>query len=170
MKYPMPGGQNKNIIVSYIDTHVRASWMQTGANIALPLSAIIRAAAKEPRACGCTTRKAACRLYVKGTQARSPKTSMKPNPSWTMSMVVRTASCQGEVHFKCLREQNAPSIHRLCCPHPPLTSFHRASPTYSSWKLLTRIMASDGEPRSSTSFINMPRFITTWNNKYRFQT
>lgn len=80
--------------------------MQIGENIALPLSAIISAAAKKLRACGCTTRKAACRLYVKGTQARSPKTSMKPNPSWTMSMVVRTASCQGEVHFKCLREQN----------------------------------------------------------------
>lgn len=61
--------------------------------LALPLSAVIAAAPRELRVCGCTTRKAACRLYVKGTQARSPNTSMKPKPSCTMSMVVRTASC-----------------------------------------------------------------------------
>lgn len=51
------------------------------------------AAPSELRTCGCTTRKAAWRPYVKGTQARSPKTSMKPKPSCTMSIVVRTASC-----------------------------------------------------------------------------
>lgn len=153
MKYPMPGGQNKNIIVSYIDTHVRASWVQTGANIALPLSAIIRAAAEELRACGCTTRKAACRLYVKGTQARSPKTSMKPNPSWTMSMVVRTASCQGEVHFKCLREQNEPSIHRLCCrpPSPHSTAHRPRTAAGNSWPGSWPVMGNLGAPPPSSA-------------------
>lgn len=77
---------------------------------------MISAAAEELSACGCTTRKAACRLYVKGTQARSPKTSMKPKPSWTISMVVRTASCKEEVHFQCVWQHNELSIHALCCP------------------------------------------------------
>lgn len=77
---------------------------------------MISAAAKKLSACGCTTRKAACRLYVKGTQARSPKTSMKPKPSWTISMVVRTASCQEEVHVKCVWEHNELSVGRLRFP------------------------------------------------------
>lgn len=77
---------------------------------------MISAAAKELSACGCTTRKAACRLYVKGTQARSPNTSMKPKPSWTMSMVVRTASCQWEVHVRSVWEHKELSVHRLGVP------------------------------------------------------
>lgn len=47
------------------------------------------------------------------------------------------------------------------CEGAAITSFHRASATYSNWKLLTRTMASEGAPRSSVSFINMPRFTTT---------
>lgn len=47
------------------------------------------------------------------------------------------------------------------CEGAAITSFHRASATYSNWKLLTRIMASEGVPRSSVSFISMPRFTTT---------
>lgn len=76
----------------------------------LPLSAIMKAAPRELRVCGCTTRKAACRLYVKGTQARSPNTSMKPKPSCTMSMVVRTASCSNTVQIMCreIRETLTP--------------------------------------------------------------
>lgn len=91
----MPDGKQKNINIANIFNHetwhITAWWNR--ADTWLPLSAIISAAPRELRVCGCTTRKAACRLYVKGTQARSPKTSMKPKPSCTMSMVVRTASC-----------------------------------------------------------------------------
>lgn len=80
---------NREILPSSTLTH---NILQPGQK-KLPLRAIINVAPRVLRVCGCTTRKAACRLYVKGTQARSPKTSMNPKPSCTMSMVVRTASC-----------------------------------------------------------------------------
>lgn len=59
----------------------------------LPFNVTIAVAPRGLRDCGCTTRKAACMPYVKGTQARSPKANINPKPSCTMSMVVSTASC-----------------------------------------------------------------------------
>ena len=46
-----------------------------------------------------------------------------------------------------------------------LTSFHSESVTYSSWKPLTSSMARDGDPLSSTSFINIPRFSTIFRKR-----
>lgn len=84
---------NRDTGISFTTLHIHQPDGKERHRRALPLSAMMTAAPRELRVCGCTTRKAACRLYVKGTQARSPNTSMKPNPSCTMSMVVRTASC-----------------------------------------------------------------------------
>ena len=58
----------------------------------LPLRRAMGARQYQGRSNLLSSRKRGCRQYRNGTQARSPNASMKPNPSCTMSIVVRMAS------------------------------------------------------------------------------
>mmetsp|Transcript_19576 Transcript_19576/g.48432 ORF Transcript_19576/g.48432 Transcript_19576/m.48432 type:complete len:221 (+) Transcript_19576:477-1139(+) len=88
-------------------------------NTTYPATLIARMSARNhpSSSLGCSKIYRACSEYVKGTQTRSPKASMKPKPSVVTSMVVRIA-----------------------------VSNHRASTTYSAWNAHTSPMAGDTAP------------------------
>lgn len=73
--------------------------------------------------CGWVTRKYDWRVYKKGTHVKSPKANMKPKPSWTMSIVVRTASFGKEENLPFLiwprkiHQLSVPTKQTHCKPH-----------------------------------------------------
>ena len=67
----------------------------------------------------CSARKRVCRQYRKGTQTKSPNTSINPKPSVIMSMVVRMAS------YGLIRNISKIKQNRNICPH--FSSHHSCS-------------------------------------------
>lgn len=116
----------------------------------LPFSVIIAAALRRLRCCGCMTRNIACRLYVNGTQARSPKASMKPKPSCTMSMVVRTASCQLKSGKSMLNGRTVKTLWNCLLLHTAVSELHLIPQSICNIKQLETVHQDHGQGRRTS--------------------